>query len=1192
MKLVLTTLILALGLMILGGTVVFDYTLGQPTVKLDGGKSTVTLADAQSYGEPGAPDLPWIGSQLLLPIGEEAQSISVKLSDPQVFNLTQPVKQLQPQFPFSQETLPQLLEPDAQIYASADGYPAVSHNGVNTQYLAGHPINFTAVCPFAYFPLTGELVFYRQVRVEIATQPSAAALAATSLLKQDSFTTQYLLRSVDNAEQVVRYETRTTGCEYLIIHDAAKQAQWLPFQSLYTARGTNVQMKSVQEITAQYTGIDTQDKIRNYIISMYGTNPLRHVLLAGDTDVIPHRGFYVNMGTGSEVDADIPADMYYSCLDGTWNNDNDNYWGETYETDLAPELSIGRVCYNSDAEIANFINKTTMYLNQPVVSEATSALFLGEWLWDGPTWGGDYMDEMIGGSSAHGYTTVGVPTSWNISTLYDRTFGYAEAWDGNDLRPMLSQGPTLVNHLGHSNTTYTMRLSNNQVSSTSITNNGTNHNFSIVFTQGCYSGSFDNRETNAGSYTSDCIAEKFTSISTAAVAMLAHSRYGWGMQGSTDGASQYIHRQYIDAIFGEDIHELGFSLVDSKIDNIPYIQNTAVMYWVDYETNLLGDPGLMVWGSTPQQMMVQLPAYWTVGLNNYQIQTDAPYAKLRLKSGDDIIYEAQASSSGLININLMNTLTPGTYDLYIVAPDFFVHHEAVTVQASNMPYIVATQVSYDDADALYHTGETVNMNVTLKNVGLVDQQAAGTATLVSNSPNIVVLSGTYNFNALATADSITINGFFSFRIQGNYPDHNLAFMNINTTFDTHTASTPVALQLNAPDLSIETYSFVNDNPLVMPGDTPALNLIVNNDGSGNAYNPLLILFSEDTDVILSNFEVVLAPIGHNSFTAYENVFTVQIAPTAAMGGSVEIGYILGAENGDLLQGSFVLYIGVQNYTFESDMNGWASSAPTANFVNQWHRSSARNFTGNGTWSMKFGGNGTADYASSAFGALESPEIMLGTNAELIFHHWMEAETHSNPQYAWDGGLVQISVNNGPWEQISPIGGYPFRIYNNPASPYAANTLVYSGSFDWTQATFDLSNYVGSARFRFLFGSDGSVTGEGWYLDDLHVEGEYVSDGEIVEQVVRFDLHEAYPNPFNPTTTLSFDLPESALVRLDIYNVKGQLVRSLVREDLPKGTHSVIWNGLDNSNRPVSSGVYFYKLNAGTKTLTRKMMLMK
>ena len=1192
MKYFILTLIMAMGLAVLAADVVFSYTLNEPELKTANGYSHLKLDGAQSWGTPGSPDLPWYGTKILLPIGEEAVDIQVEFSSPQTLTLTLPVAPLQTQYPLSSTVVHPRQQPDPAIYGSATPYPAMPHNGLNTQFLAGHPISFSAVCPFSYDPVNNELVFYRQFSLRVKTASTARAAAAMQNLKQDTATSAYLQKAVDNTDNLPHYRNRTTGWEYLVIHDEAKLAQWLPFKDLYNARGQNVLLKSVQDITAQTAGADTQEKIRNYIIDVYAANPLRHVLLAGDTDVIPHRGFYVNMGSGGSIDADIPADMYYSCLDGNWNNDGDSYWGEYMEADLVPELSIGRVCYNSDDEIANFITKTQRYLNEPVIAEATTALFAGEWLWEGPTWGGDYMDEMIGGSSANGYTTVGIPSSWNITTLYDRTYGAPDSWTGSQLRPLLSNGPNLVNHLGHSATTYTMRMTNNYVTSSTITNDGINHNLSVVFTQGCYAGSFDNRETNVGEYTADCITEKFTSISTAAVAMISHSRYGWGVQGSTDGASQKFHRQYIDAIFGEGINELGFALVDSKIDNIPYIQNTPVMYWVTYETNLFGDPGLMVWSDTPQQMNVQLPSYWAVGLNSYQIQTNAPGAVLRLKDGTDILCEATADATGLINIDLIQSLVPGNYDVSIIAANFIAHHSQISVQASDQPYIVASQVHYLDADGLYHTGEVIGLNVTLKNVGFVDQTGPGTVTLISNSPNLLVLSGSYEFDALAASDSTEINGFFQVKVQGNYSDHQIAYLNFSASFDSYISNTPAALILNAPELHLDTYQFVNANPQVLPGDNPALNMIVSNRGSGHAFSPMLILFCDDPNVTLSAFEATLTPVGPDSFTLYESAFSVLVSPDATIGSSVNIGYMLGAENGNTLEGNFVLYIGNQQYTFENDSNGWESLAPLTSFVNQWHRESYRNNTAEGSWSMKFGGPGSGAYSSSAYGALESPVIPLGKKGRLYFHHWMDAEVHTNPSYAWDGGLVQISIDEGPWIQITPVGGYPRRIYNNPASPFPANTEVYSGSFGWSPAEFDLSSYTGMAKFRFIFGADGYVTGEGWYIDDVYLESEFDVASEDLVTNLAFNLHGNYPNPFNPTTTICFDLPKAATVNLDIFNLRGQRVRSLVNTDLPSGTHNAVWNGRDDAGSPVSSGVYLYRLSNGEREITRRMVLMK
>ena len=84
----------------------------------------------------------------------------------------------------------------------------------------------------------------------------------------------------------------------------------------------------------------------------------------------------------------------------------------------------------------------------------------------------------------------------------------------------------------------------------------------------------------------------------------------------------------------------------------------------------------------------------------------------------------------------------------------------------------------------------------------------------------------------------------------------------------------------------------------------------------------------------------------------------------------------------------------------------------------------------------------------------------------------------------------------------------------------------------------------------------------------------------------------YPNPFNPETTISFSIKSPAQVNLDIYNLKGQKVRTLVSEKKTAGTHTTVWNGTDDNDKPVSSGVYLYRMQAGEYRSTRKMMLMK
>jgi predicted glutamine amidotransferase len=84
----------------------------------------------------------------------------------------------------------------------------------------------------------------------------------------------------------------------------------------------------------------------------------------------------------------------------------------------------------------------------------------------------------------------------------------------------------------------------------------------------------------------------------------------------------------------------------------------------------------------------------------------------------------------------------------------------------------------------------------------------------------------------------------------------------------------------------------------------------------------------------------------------------------------------------------------------------------------------------------------------------------------------------------------------------------------------------------------------------------------------------------------------YPNPFNPTTTLSFNLSERSAVTIDIYNIRGQHVKRLFDGNLFSGNHFIKWNGTNTENNPVSSGVYFYRINADRHSATGKMVLMK
>lgn len=89
-----------------------------------------------------------------------------------------------------------------------------------------------------------------------------------------------------------------------------------------------------------------------------------------------------------------------------------------------------------------------------------------------------------------------------------------------------------------------------------------------------------------------------------------------------------------------------------------------------------------------------------------------------------------------------------------------------------------------------------------------------------------------------------------------------------------------------------------------------------------------------------------------------------------------------------------------------------------------------------------------------------------------------------------------------------------------------------------------------------------------------------------------ELDQNYPNPFNPQTTISFALNSAQMSRLDVYNVTGQKVRTLLDAQVQAGRHDIVWDGHDDTGRVVASGIYFYRLTTAEESQSRKMVFLK
>jgi hypothetical protein len=191
------------------------------------------------------------------------------------------------------------------------------------------------------------------------------------------------------------------------------------------------------------------------------------------------------------------------------------------------------------------------------------------------------------------------------------------------------------------------------------------------------------------------------------------------------------------------------------------------------------------------------------------------------------------------------------------------------------------------------------------------------------------------------------------------------------------------------------------------------------------------------------------------------------------------------------------------------------------------------------------------------------------------------------------GIYPMEILHEVWQDTEWINAWKWVYsYEIPGQMSELNQYNYDpGSSDWqiTQRmmeTYDENGYL-------IHSLNQNWNGTNWTnLQQLFFTWSNITantDPVAVNQTVQLSN---FPNPFNPSTTISFNIQDNSHVNLSIYNTRGQKIKQLVDEEMQPGKHEIIWNGKDDNDRPVTSGVYFYRLTTGIRILTKKMLMLK
>jgi hypothetical protein len=574
-----------------------DLEVPWPMLQADeAGFSHLDVAGFMASGPPGAPALPGKVVNILLPPGHRVGSVRVEAGEAVALPGTHVVSPHQRPWPFRAGPGP-ATRPDAEIYSSDLAWPAQIHRVEEVQLLRGYAIQPVVVTPFLYLPASGRLLFYPGVTVSVTTEPGAR-----STIRGFARDAERVRHLVANPAMLERYPTRRKAgrqdTRYVVVttQELAECPGPDNLQALLDekeARGISTAVHTVADITSTSPGADAPEKIRNFVADLYDNHGTDFVMFLGDADLeevggetqaplVPVRGFWGDINYGG-VELNAPTDLYYACLDGDFDANQNGIFGEPDDgNDLLPELWTGRVPADSCQEVTNFVKKNLAY-RAAVGSLLKKVRIAGEKLFEG-IYAKDYLEKIHNSSTADGIDTLGFSESsfFTVSTMYDKDLG-DNGWSSGRILEILNSGVHILNHLGHSYTNYNIRTITDGLASL------TNQMYFFEYAQGCYAGSFDNRTGPEGDnnvvWSQDCFAEHMLLDAHGAFATVHYTRYG------VAGPANLINRFFWDAAFRHGMTRLG-EMHAYSLEQVSGFIADPYLRWMYYVTCLFGDPEL------------------------------------------------------------------------------------------------------------------------------------------------------------------------------------------------------------------------------------------------------------------------------------------------------------------------------------------------------------------------------------------------------------------------------------------------------------------------------------------------------------------------------------------------------------------------------------------------------------------------
>jgi hypothetical protein len=1064
------------------------------------------------------------------------------------------------------------VEGREDVYSLNSLYPADLVGGTHEGFMGNSRIVSFEISPFRWNPVTGELVLCEEIEVRLELEDSQVRRPFRRASGNTQAFVNMVKRSVANPHDVSTYEPPAIRprflastqladgeYEYVIVTVDSLVPYFQPLVDWKNQRGIPATSVTLEWIDANYVGDDTQIRARNFITDAYETWGTIWVMLGGDTRIVPSRTVYaMDYEIGGAPGNKIRSDLYFGDLDGTWNANGVNPYGQVADSvDMYPEVFIGRAPAENIAETVTFVDKVITYEKNPPADYALEMLMAGEILWTDPYTDGGVGLDMIDDDC--------IPPRFDpILKLYQS--------QGNEspesvLNAMVA-GQNFILHDGHCNE-YVMGAGTGYIGHPDADTVSNGDRTFILNSIGCWPAAIDR----------DCIAERFmNNPDGGCVAFIGNSRYGWGSPGNPGfGYSDKFQYEFAKSVFVNGVFPLGEAHAESKSVFVGFARDENVYRCNEFQLNLLGDPEMPVWTDDPAALVVTAPAGVMAADDMLTVVVEdasgvVEDALVCVMNDTDLYVKGRTDISGAVTF-AVSTASPDSLLLTVSAYNHVPEQRmiAVVMNGTMLSWTAAT-VS-DGGDGMANPGETIDLEVTVKNFG-TEPDSGVWGTLRATDGLCTVTDSTVYYGELGAGQEVTGNGFMV-AFDGSFENGDVAVFDLvltDSTSNQWTSRVPVTVA--TPALRVASYGIDDrlggDGDWVAePGELVLVTLEIANDG----------LTYADADAYLIDLDP--------QFDAEDSVtYAGRIDPgmtgysthKVTISGGCPVRHLGMLEVSMDGSGGYIfadtVYFSVGDLLYMDDCESGEGTWVHAGAPDLWHLSTYRSHSDSTSW--YFGYESTHQYPSNADGNVVSQDFIAGEDNRLSFWFWYDLTT-----YGTDGAYV-IVITNGVADTLDFIGS------GGALGGEGALNIV-SG---WTEWDYRLAGTQpgDTVTIEFGFISDAVDVAGGIYIDDIsfRCRTPVVTGVDGVPDPAGDVAFRAYPNPARGTLTISF-AGRTEEFAVDIYSVQGRLVNSIVKA---RDAGSVSWDLMDRDGRRVAPGIYLAKTRGGAYPYSGKIVVLR